>query len=353
MMQLDTTNNEVVLVPDAEPSEHLGLQVHWRLSGVVEIDKFHQALKSINLPEHLYPGESGDTKYVRRALEQMHDNKHRNLVRRLDKKAGFSLVAERAEALDLDEDIDEGGDPVDAHEIKMTAKVIKHPDGSTSLKVTPADHPDAAALRTEYERQRTLYHCGTDLSQWLTQKIIPYCNGLSGRDRGGFYYIPAGEDVTRFEAIVSMLKAVSNYGIGNRLLSGFKIYLTPAIMADSVVEAVVDSLIEETDKVCDDLDKKLEAESIGLRGWATQQDVARDLEKKVAKYSKLLNKNFDDLTERLSDLRAGMGVVEAKLLSAKEQQAIDKAAEKEAEKAARKAARQQARAAAKQQQQTP
>lgn len=315
MNATDLNEDKIVVLPDAEPSDKLGLQVHWRLSGYIEQNVFHAALDAIRLDTKLYPGKSNDTKYLKRAMEQLHNNKRRNLVRRLgDNKAGFSLVQEKAEALDLDNEVDDNSDPIDAHEIKLTAKVVTDESGTSNyLKITPENHPDANALRTEFERQRTLYHCGTDLSQWLTTKIIPHCNGLSGRDRGGFYYIPAGEDVKRFERILKAIRNVSTYGQGNRLINGFKVYTVPSIKADSVIEAVMDSLIEETDRLCDDLDSKITEEKLTHRGWAGQQQRAFEHEKKIKKYAKLLDHEMSDLTGRLTDLQATMGILYAKM----------------------------------------
>lgn len=306
--------SSAILVPSASPTlqKQLGIQVHWRLTGSIEKEVLHNALETI-LPKNCLPSKVGNARHLRRAFDALRQGRRRRqLVRQLgSQKHGFSLVEEIPEALDLEElEQTTDTDPLDSHEVKLTAKVLESGD----LSITPKDHPLADDLRAEYEKQKLLYQCGTDLSTWLTTKVIPYCNGVSGRDRGGFYYIPAGEDVERFQKVNEVLSKVSVLTPSGRLVQGFKLYSVPVAFSESVLEAISDSIIEETDKLCDDIESKLKENSnMALRGLATQQARIINHEKKLKKYTQLLKTEFTDLSGRLQDLQTCLGVAQAKL----------------------------------------
>ncbi len=311
-MSLTDESNPLILVPDGVAGKSLGLQAFWRLAGTLNKDALDQALLTV-LPKKLLPGVSGDTKYLRRAVESVRPSRSSNLVRKLSQGKGFAMVSENREALDLEEAMLGDKDPEDAYEVGFDAKIVTHDDKSTSLKITPSDHPLAAQVRVQFEAQKGLYHVGTDISQWLTQKIIPYCNGVCGRDRGGFYYIPAGEDVARFEAIASVLRTMSSFDANGRMLNGVKVYTIAAIYSENLAEAVVDSLVEETEQLYADVETKMHEGDLGLRGWAGQRKILLNMHTKINKYAELLGVGLEDLTTKLNDLTNGIGCLEASL----------------------------------------
>ncbi|MDB5716178.1 MAG: hypothetical protein JWO15_3575 [Sphingomonadales bacterium] len=309
-IMINEDTHSITLVPDAVAiGKSVGLQVHWRLAGTVEKDVFNAALSKV-LPDHLLPGNSKDGKYLKRALETIRESRSANLVRKVggDK---FSIVHETRDLLDLD--LIGEHDP--AYSVTLNADLVNNPDGSQSIKVTPEDHPQAKAIKEEFERQRMLYHSGTDLSQWLTIKIINHVNGVSGRDRGGFYFIPAGEDTARFQEIMEVLHAVSTFDSSGRLLAGIKIYAIPAVLSDNMAEAVVDSITDECEQMAAEINEKINEASLTTRGWNGQRKVIIEMSNKISKFGNLLGVGFDNLLSKINELENGIGYLEAKMAS--------------------------------------
>ena len=321
------TDQNIVIVPEGIEGEKVGIQLHWRLAGEVEQEALHTVLKDLNLPKDCMPAPPGDKTVLKRALNSLRSG-NRQLVRALGNKAsGFSLVQEDADALDLEDVQDD--DPYSlspiateerkSHEVKLTAKVIKNGDSST-LNITPIDHPLAGLLRSEFDRQRGLYVCSHDLSVWLTQKIVPHCDGVSARERGGFYYIPAGEGVKRFNRIADAISNVTIVsGAYNRLVTGIKFYKASALKEADVVEAMIDALIDETDKVCDEVADRIDDHHSGKKvfrdkGLKKTQTKAKELSTKLSLYEKLLGTSLTDMKERAEELTSAIVVAELNLI---------------------------------------
>ena len=298
--------DNVVIVPGAN-SEKCSIQVHWRLAGEIPQQEFDDALQRAGVPQRLLPSPPGDAVVLKRAMVAVKSG-NRDLVRALNHKGGFSLVHEDPEALDLElEELENS--PKNAHKVALTAKVERRADCVQPV-FSPPDHPLVSLVTAEFNRQRGVYNCSTDLSVWLTQKIIPYCNGLSGRERGGFYYIPEGESVKRFqqmEEIVSSFSLMRQTGSQSKLLNGIKFYKVPVMSTPDAVEAIIDSLVDECDKVCDEIGERLDDHHSGKkefrnRGIAKVQTQAKNIKKKVELYSNLLGDSLDDLKDRIDEV---------------------------------------------------
>jgi len=325
--------DNLVVVPDGD-KEKLGIQLHWRLAGEIPQEELNQSLLNAGLPSYLLPTPPGDGVVLKRAMLAL-KRSNRDLIRSLSRQGGYSLVQEDASALDLEKN---GGDEYDpaapdkveddlpqkqSHTVSLTAKVVTENLGSgsssTQLRISPLDHPLASLLAAEFDRQRGVFECSSDLSVWLTQKIVPHCNGLSARERGGFYYIPAGEDVRRFLDIASSVEQLSvKTGPYNKLEKGVKFYKVPAMMSGDVVEAMLDSLIDECDKVCDSISERIDEHNSGKKafrkkGLRAHQDQAKQMSAKVKKYAKLLDTSLDDLHSRLEEVTGAIVTAELSL----------------------------------------
>jgi len=314
-----TDIDNLVVVPDGD-KDKLGIQLHWRLASELPQEETDDALIAAGVPKELLPAAPGDGVVLKRAMSVIKGG-NRDLIRSLHRSGGYSLVKENAEALDLEKHVDVDAALVDeekSHQVSLTAKVIKDGD-SSRLNLSPADHPLASLLRAEFDRQRGVYECSTDLSVWLTQKIVPHCNGLAARERGGFYYIPAGEDVRRFTAIADVVEKLSlKSGAHNRLLRGVKFYKIPAMMSGDVVEAMLDSLIDECDKVCDSVAERIDEHNSGKKvfrkkGLKAHQDQAKQMNAKVKKYAALLDTSLDDLHSRIDEVTGAIVTAELSL----------------------------------------
>lgn len=263
--------------PDGD-SNALGLQVHWRFVGELPQDDVIDALIEAGLPEELLPASPGDGIMLRRAMSAV--------------KKG---IPKRKTAL--------------------TATVVKSVKEGSRLVCTPADHPLAEQLIKEYNHSRTVFECGTDLSVWLTQKIIPYCNGLSGRERGGFYYIPPGEDAQAFGKIVKAIEALSTTeGEHRTLTKGVKFYQPKLVMSEELLESMIDALVDECDKMCETIELKVaeynSSKSARDRGVQTLQAMADCMDRKIRMYTTLLGISLDDLHERIKNVSDAVFVTE-------------------------------------------
>lgn len=323
---MEHITDNIIVVPDGDTNK-LGLQLHWRLAGELPQELLNAALKAHGLPDSLHPSIAGDGIVLKRAMGLVKAG-NRDLIRSLSRSGGYSLVKENASALDLErqetddptapDQPEEGEQQQESHKVSLTAKVVKSGDSST-LNISPADHPLANLLRAEFDRQRGVFECSTDLSVWLTQKIVPYCNGLPARERGGFYYIPAGEDVRRFTAIANVVEELSlKVGPYNQLVTGVKFYKTPAIASGDVVEAMLDSLIDECDKVCDSIGERIDEHNSGKKkfrnkGLKAHQEQAKQMGRKVKQYAKLLDTGLDDLHDRINEVTAAVVTAELSL----------------------------------------
>lgn len=283
------------------------VQTFFRWAGGVPKDAMFKALEDAGVPKEMWPNEPSDNTCLKRAFDEVATGR-RSLIRPLKKGLGWSLVIEDEEQLDLENAVHGS-----AHNVELTGKVYME-NHVMSLVLTPETHPMVPLVRAEFEKQRELFQCSADLSVWMTQHVIPWCHGVAARDRGGFYYVPKPEGVERLRSVAAAVHGVSTRGGSrNRLESGGKIYLIPSVQQDDLMEAILDAIIEEADKVCIDMQEKLVTGDLGRRALATQNDRAKQLENKLKKYENFLGQSLEDVTNRVGEVQAGIGMAELAL----------------------------------------
>lgn len=283
-------------------------------AGTVSVDSFHTALKNAGVPEDLWPNEPTPNKCLERAVKDLAENR-RTLVRPLPKSKGWSLVIEDAEELDLEKAPASG---TYAHTVTLTARVKKVND-TPYVDCTPWDHPLASKLKQTFASWQGVFKCSQDLSMWFSQTVVPWCQGVATRARGGSYYVIKGEPLDNMLKVQKALDEVSytyenvKY-VGGVSLSlttvetGGRVLLKPEVASTVAVEILLENFISECDRVCDDVGGKLENNSLGHRALNTQAKIAGDQASKVKLVEQLLDTKLDELRDRLDELESDAGV---------------------------------------------
>jgi hypothetical protein len=140
----------------------------------------------------------------------------------------------------------------------------------------------------------------SDISQWLCQ-ALDALEAVSLRERGGFYFLPAGDGVAEWDRLIEVLHKVSAH----------RVFALPAAHSDDVVEAVLRGLrAEATDEL-----KRLEeymAGDLSTKGLNSATRKLEALQKKLANYSALLGLELTAFTEQAEQL---LGAVQAARLA--------------------------------------
>lgn len=287
-------------------------------SDYLPVSRLFGALQHCNVPESVWPPIPSPHRCLERAVHSLKGP--RSLIRPLAKIKGWSLVLE--DTAHLDKDTEEDG--VSSHTVDLTCKLDKEGD-SITLKITPSNHPAADHIRKEFERhQEGLFKCSQDLSQWFSRVIIPWCAGVPTRARGGSYYIMKGEPLDKVRKVAKALDLASRISnsplkVGDFMINrqtvmqGGKIILKPEIASVQAIEIVIDNLVAECDRVCDQIEEDIHTD-LGKRALASRRQQTRETLNKLSTYEKLLDTNLVDVRERLNELQNGIGVMELQQL---------------------------------------
>jgi hypothetical protein len=303
-------NDERVAFVEAKPAG-------WALT--LDVETFHKALEDAGVPEEKWPSAPTANKCLERAVNAQKHNR-RTLVRPLPKGKGWSLVYEDGEELELD-----GGHSVNyAHTVEMTCRVKKSNDISY-VDITPWDHPLASSVKKEFAQWQNTFKAAQDLSIWFSQTVIPWCNGVATRARGGSYYILKGESLNRMRKVAEAIEAVSNYyssplSVGDstvnitRVEQGGRIILKPEVASQAAVEILLDNFVSECDRLCDTVGKKLTDSKLGHKALSTQQEISSSQVEKLKLYEDVLDTRLDDIRDRLKETESNAGLAALKAL---------------------------------------
>lgn len=288
-------------------------------AGNVPVEELRRALEANSIPEKLWPSPPSENTCLGRAMESVVRGRH-NLIRALPKSAGFSLTVETAENLDL-----ETATTDQAYQVSLTAKVERREGQSSVLRFTPEDHPAVPLIRSEYEYFQNVFHAPSDLSQWFSRTVIPWCGGVATRSRGGSYYILKGKYLDRLRSVVAVLSSVSKYEVKSILVGSSTVNITsvsyggyvvmkPEIPSTAAVEILLDNLIAECDKTCDGIALDLAEKDLSQRGLNSKRRQATDLTSRLKEYEQFLGTNLKDVHTRLAEIEASIVASEARLL---------------------------------------
>lgn len=307
---IDLTDERVAFV-EAKP-------VGW--ASTVSVESFHAALKAADVPEEKWPSAPTANKCLERAMQSLKDNR-RTLIRPLPKSKGWSLVFENGNELELqDHDLGFGGvaRKKQAHSVELTCRVKKVNDTSY-VECTPWDHPQGSLVKEKFAEWQDTFKCSQDLSIWFSQTVVPWCNGVATRARGGSYYILKGESLTRMRKVVTALEDVSHsytspLSVGDstinitRVEQGGRVILKPEVASQAAVEILIDNFIGECDRVCDTVGDKLTDTNLGHRALSTQTDIATAQVDKLKLFEQALDTRLDDIRDRLEETQSTAGL---------------------------------------------
>ena len=293
-------------------------------AGYVKVDEFHKALKEQGIPEKLWPSKPTPAKRLERAMKAQRDSR-RVLIRPLPRSRGWSLVTEDEVGLELEGDEQHKT----AHSVDLTC-VVKYVNNTAYVDATPWDHPRAQSVKEEFSKFENIFKCSEDLSQWFSQKIIPWCRGVATRSRGGAYYIMKGEYLSRVIKISNALEKVSysdqkiisigdkTVGI-NRVHVGGRIILKPEVASETAVEILLDNFIQECEQIAANINDRVTKGSLGHRALTSQKDLATDQIDKLGDFEGVLGTKLTDLRNSLTKAKDGAGMAALAALAAKEQ----------------------------------
>jgi hypothetical protein len=313
-------NDERVAFVEAKPSG-------W--AGTVSVEDFHKALDAVGVPEEKWPKEPTGNKCLERAVNGQKSDR-RTLVRPLPKGKGWSLVYEYETQLDLDNrmiETDHTGHDVSlpSHKVGMTCRVKKVNDVEY-VEITPWDHPSASAVKQSFTEWQGTFKCSQDLSIWFSQTVVPWCNGVATRARGGSYYILKGDALNRMRKVDRALERVSHcystpLEVGGttinltRVEQGGRIILKPEVASAAAVEILIDNFVSECDKVCDTVTKGIEKKGVGHKALDTQQSIATAQVTKLKLFEEVLDTKLDELRDRLIETESSAGIAALQALA--------------------------------------
>jgi hypothetical protein len=288
--------------------------VQFQHADYVVQETLFNALEAQGIPKEVWPHSPTPHVCLGRAVDEAAGRKDR--VESI--KDGWSLTTVHNEKLDLENPDNDGKS---AHEVCVTAKVVKTGDVQ-ELRITPTDSPHAALIRHEYERQQGLFRAAEDLSQWLSRVIIPWVGGVAAKARGGSYYVMKGEGLTNIMKIKKALDSISTFDVKHFpilnkpgesislpiVTHGTMLTVKPEFATMDAVRIVINGIIEDTDRLCDDLSEKLTDGDLKAKGLKTQINRAVNLENRLSEYSRVLGTDLSDLNGRLSELKNGLGM---------------------------------------------
>lgn len=287
-------------------------------AGTVGVEAFTKALEDAGVPEEKQPSAPSANKCLQRAMDAMKHNR-RTMVRPLPKGKGWSLVYEDGEELELKaREYGEAPMKQTAHTVDLTCRIKKIND-TEYVDCTPWDHPLAAAVKREFEQWQGNFKCSQDLSIWFSQTIIPWCNGVATRARGGSYYILKGESLERMVKVSKALDSVSHSytvakSVGGAEINithveqGGRVILKPEVASTAAVEILLENFLSECDTVCDTVGKKIETGGLGHRALTTQQGIATEQAEKLKLFENVLDTRLDEIRERLEEAESNAGL---------------------------------------------
>jgi hypothetical protein len=284
MQKKQNTQPQIMAVAGAES---VGAITYARLTNDVSIKKLRELWTARGFDENLFISAPTAENTLRRALASARHGM-RMLLRPLEGKNGFALVAETAKDDQLDYDIQ-----------GMLRARIDYPDAShpeqANLTITPANHTQTNSIRARFEELRDTVAATAFGAGWIWRYLAPRCKSVSLRDFGGIYFIPR-DMVDQWDAWCDTIEEAC---------PGVKIYRIPAVSGAEALEAIMDSLRMEAETAIASINEELlktGTEALGKRALRNREAQTREVRNKVAHYERLFQVNLDDLQAQLNSL---------------------------------------------------
>jgi len=287
---MSTQSPKYIVTPDAQAA---GALVWWSLSGHFEVARLREQLlaagwqeddEALALAKPTTPGMA-----FRRAAMDLQERRTtvdtRTLVRPLKERQTYAIVTEVV-----------GAGRAMGHQVATTAWAATDSDG----RIVPFTEPVNDAIQAHLEARSTFHQANWepgDAGYWLTS-LANLLGGVPLRDRGGFYFIPAGPQLDRWKALTSCLEKASNH----------RVYSVPAMKTDDAVRAVLDAVAREAEDAAAKFEEELIDEKLGPRAWAGRVEECTNLAAKVQRYETLLDGDLSRLRDRLERLHGQLAV---------------------------------------------
>lgn len=268
-------------------AESVGAITYSRLTNDVPLKRLRELWEKRGFEEKVLISPPTPENTLRRALASARHGL-RMLLRPLEGKNGFALVAETAKEDQLDYDIR-----------GMLRARIDYPDAQkpeeTTLSISPATHPQAESIKARYAELSDTVAATAFGAGWIWRYLAPRCRAVSLRDFGGIYFIPR-DMMDQWNAWCDTIEEAC---------PGVKIYRIPAVSGTEALEAIMDSLRAEAETAIAAINEELlrtGSDALGKRALQNRESRTREVRDKVAHYEKLFQVNLTDLQAQLDSL---------------------------------------------------
>lgn len=254
-----------------------GAIIWWSLRGELALPALETAWTAANFDAKLLP--KGPTVAECMARSARACQSKRFLARPLSGRRGWALVAET---------------PTYSGDLAYATAAKMHLDDCKSLQIDGADDSLHQTLKMSFAHHKAMLSA-TDVSMWLSARLIPRVEAVKLRTTGGVYFVPRQHLMT-FRAWAQVLRDVSDHAV----------YEVPALQSDEAVAAILAALIAEADTEIDALETELDTEELGSRAIKTREAKCEALRRKLETYADLLGVSVAQTNVRLGNVRAAL-----------------------------------------------
>lgn len=273
--------------------------------GFFPVDMVQKLLMDCGVPDAIIPSGPSLTTALKRAMDDACKGDTSLEVKVQGRKSTSVYTIVRTNRDRLDREVDDGKGVSDA---ELTGRIEFDGNGNYSVKFTPADHPSIPFIRKRMDDHTGQLSNVYDLGVWFGQVFMPYVGALPTGQ--GDYFLPKGDKLDMVKRVKEAFAAVNNGS--NHVM----VYMLPQIggVVDTI-DAITDCLLDEVERVCTDIEGRLSDtdKPIRQRGLEGLNRKAIDLREMLAKFSESLNASFEDITPRITDVEARIGMASVAL----------------------------------------
>lgn len=259
-----------------------GAIIWWRMSGGLPLAHLTTHWLKTELDEDLLPSPPTPAEALRRACMDIQEK--RLLMRALGRGKGYAIVKEipNEEKESLDHVV------VGIVEIDGDADLVfRHPEDG--------EFPEGLE---EMFRARYIVHqqelSTQDISNWVIWLLTHILKAVGLRQRGGIYFV--GES-----SVQTWLK----YAETIEWASNHRFFSVPAMHSESAVEAILDAVEQEAQKLALAIQKGIE-DGKGKRALRGMEDALTKMELKLEHYEEMLGKKSELFPDLKTEVQAGI-----------------------------------------------
>lgn len=270
--------NELIAV--AQSSDITGAVTYWQLTGTTDRAKLAEEYEKNEIDAANLPSIASPELALGRAMREL--GTRSLLVRKLKAAGGWAVVREH----------EAPGGKLDYQQVVRVYLAGKKDEENLAFEASPGLEAEAQIefdrVSAEYNKQRESLTV-VDISGWLV-RLANTLHAVPLRDRGGIYFIPAG-NVETFRKVKSALAAVS----------GNQVYEIPAMHSTETIKSIFDAVGRDAQAFIDEVEGELNSD-IGKRAAANRIKEVAEMIKKVRGYEGLLKQNLKPTLDKLAEL---------------------------------------------------